>query len=323
MQKFPRPIVYISKCLGFDHCRYDGQMIENSFIKKLGDYVEFRPVCPEVEIGLGIPRKPIRIVAEDDTYFLYQPATGKDVTQEMEDFVNRFLSDITEVDGFLLKNRSPSCGPQDVKIYPGFENVSRTFRGSGFFGGEVLERFRGLAIEDEGRLRNFTIREDFLTKLFSFARFREAKRERTIRALMDFHSLHKLMLMGYNQSQMRLMGKILANHEQADLQRVANKYEEHLKLALAKAPRFQSIINVLQHAFGGFSKKYLSSEEKQFFLESLEEYRDERIPLSAILQVLRAWAIQYQNSYILTQSFMNPYPKELVEITDSGKGRQL
>ena len=321
--EFPRPIVYVSKCLGFAHCRYDGQMIENSFVKKLEDYVEFRPVCPEVEIGLGIPRKPIRIVEVDEKHFLYQPSSGKNVTKDMEVFVDTFLNEITEVDGFLLKNRSPSCGPQDVKIYPGFENVSRIFRGSGFYGGEVLKRFQGLAIEDEGRLRNFTIREDFLTKLFTFARFREAKKQGTIRALMDFHSKHKLMLMGYNQSQMRIMGKVVANHEDAELEDVFASYEGHLKLAMAKAPRFQSMINVLQHAFGGFSKKYLSSEEKQFFLESLEEYRDERIPLSAILHVLRAWSVQYQNAYLLNQSFMNPYPKGLVEITDSGKGRRL
>lgn len=319
---FPRPIVYVSKCLGFAHCRYDGQMIENNFVKKLEDYVEFRPVCPEVEIGLGIPRKPIRVVAIDEKHFLYQPSSGKDVTQAMEEFVDTFLNGITEVDGFLLKNRSPSCGPQDVKIYPGFENVSRTFRGSGFYGGEVMKRFEGLAIEDEGRIKNFTIREDFLTKLFTFARFREAKKQATIRALTDFHSQHKLMLMGYNQSRMRLMGKILANHEKDELQQVITTYEKHLKLALAKAPRFQSIINVLQHAVGGFSKQ-LSSEEKQFFLESLEEYRDERIPLSAVLQVLRAWAIQYDNSYLLNQSVMNPYPKSLIAITDSGKGRPL
>jgi uncharacterized protein YbgA (DUF1722 family) len=141
-------------------------------------------------------------------------------------------------------------------------------------------------------------------------------------ALMDFHSRQKLMLMGYNQSQMRTMGKIVANHEKADLATVVTHYEEHLKLALAKPPRIQSMINVLQHAFGGFSQQ-LSSEEKHFFLNSLEEYRDERIPLSAILHVLQAWAIQYQNAYLLNQSFMNPYPRQLVDMADSGKGRKL
>ncbi|MBD3308407.1 DUF523 domain-containing protein, partial [candidate division KSB3 bacterium] len=200
MEPFPTPIVYVSKCLGFAPCRYDGQVIENAVVPKLQSYVEFRPVCPEVEIGLGVPRKPIRIIETDGKKVLYQPATGKDVTHEMETFVDTFLGGITEVDGFFLKTRSPSCGPQDVKIYPGFENVSRTFRGSGFYGGEVVKRFEGLPVEDEGRLRNFTIRENFFTRLFVFARFREVKARQTMQALVDFHTHHKLMLMGYNQS---------------------------------------------------------------------------------------------------------------------------
>lgn len=322
MAKFPKPVVVVSKCLGFAHCRYDGQTIENPFVPRFQEFVEFRPVCPEVEIGLGIPRKPIRIVTVEGKNRLYQPATERDVTQEMETFVDSFLNSLTEVDGFFLKNRSPSCGTQDVKIYPGFENVSRTFRGDGFFGGEVLKRFDGLPVEDEGRLRNFTIRENFLTKLFTFARLRDVKKSGSMKALIDFHTTHKLMLMGYNQTQMRALGKIVANQEQNEFDAVLSAYQHHLKLALASMPKFTAMINVLMHAFGGF-KDVLSKEEKQFFLESLEEYRDERIPLSAVLHVLRAWAIKYDNTYLLTQTFMEPYPHELVEITDSGKGRKL
>jgi uncharacterized protein YbgA (DUF1722 family) len=185
----------------------------------------------------------------------------------------------------------------------------------------VLEKFQGLPVEDEGRMRNFTIREHFFTRLFAFARLREVKASKAMRALIDFHSTHKLLLMGYNQTQMRNLGKIVANHEHADFETVFARYEQHLKLALAKAPRFPSIINVLMHAFGGFSE-VLSKEEKAFFLESLEEYRDERIPLSAILHVLRAWSVRHRNTYLLGQTFLRPYPEKLVDITDSGKGRR-
>jgi uncharacterized protein YbgA (DUF1722 family) len=240
----------------------------------------------------------------------------------MVSFVARFLDSLQGVDGFMLKFRSPSCGPHDVKIYTGLDKSSRTLRGSGFFGGEVLERFQGLPIEDEGRLNNFTIREHYLTRLFAFARFREVKTQNSMSALIDFHTYHKLLLMGYNQAQMRVLGKIVANHEQVASSTVISRYEEHLRLALAKIPRFTSIINVLMHAFGGFSND-LSKDEKQFFLNSIEEYRDERIPLSAILYVLRAWAIRYDNTYLLNQIFLRPYPEKLVEITDSGKGRKL
>ncbi len=322
MENFPKPIVYISKCLGFDHCRYDGQMIENDVVKKLEPFVEYRPVCPEVEIGLGVPRKPIRIVEVDGKRYLHQPATGKDVTEAMETFTDTFLRGIDEVDGFVLKSRSPSCGERDVKIYPGFEDVSRTFRGSGFFGGEVQRRFPGLPAENEGRLSNFTIREHFFTQIFAFARFREVKKHESMKALVDYHSTHKLLLMGYNQTQMRAMGKIVANHEKAPFHTVVTQYEDILQRALSKAPRFTAIINVLFHAFGGF-KEVLTAEEKLFFLNSIEEYRDERIPLSTLLYLLRAWAIKFENHYLLTQTFMNPYPKALIEITDSGKGRKL
>lgn len=321
MEAFPKPVVVVSKCLGFAHCRYDGQTIETPFVPRFKDFVEFRPVCPEVEIGLGIPRKPIRIVEIEGRRILYQPATGNEVTDAMQTFVTTFLDSLTDVDGFLLKSRSPSCGQHDVKIYPGFENVSRTWRSSGFFGSAILERFPGLPAEDEGRLRNFTIRENFLTKLFAFARFRQVKESGAMAALVEFHTTHKLLLMGYNQSRMRKLGSIVANHDHVDTPTVFDRYEEELRTALATPPRFTAIINVLLHAFGGFSD-VLSTEEKHFFLESLEEYRDERIPLSAVLHVLRAWAIKFDNTYLLQQTFMQPYPKALVDVTDSGKGRK-
>ncbi len=319
---FPKPVVVVSKCLGFDSCRYDGSRIDTPFVDRLKDHVTFRPVCPEVGIGLGVPRKPIRIVSSNGANTLYQPATGMDFSEPMRDFVGSFLDSLTEVDGFLLKSRSPSCGLGDAKIHDGFEEGARTFKGRGFFGGAVLERFAGLPIEDEGRIRNFSIREHFLTRIFLFARFREVKAGCAMQGLVNFPSAQKLLLMGYNQAQMRLAGKVVANHEKADWETVIIRYEEHLERALAHPPRFTAMINVLLHAFGGFSE-VLSKGEKAFFLESIEEYRDERIPLSVLLHILRAWSIRYKNDYLLGQTFLQPYPLELVEISDSGKGREL
>ncbi|MEN6622239.1 MAG: DUF523 and DUF1722 domain-containing protein, partial [Smithella sp.] len=265
MENFPKPVIVVSKCLGFDHCRYDGAMIESPFVDKLKAHVLFYPVCPELEIGLGVPRKPIRIISGDDGNTLYQPATGKDLTGTMQSFLETFFDSLPEVDGFLLKSRSPTCGVNDVKIYAGFETSSRTFRGSGFLGGSVLEKFAGLPVEDEGRIRNFTIREHFLTRIFAFARFREVKKSGTMRNLINFHSNQKLLLMGCNQSQMRILGKIVANKDNEDFDVIVARYEEHLKRALATPPRFTAMINVLEHALGGFSK-VLSKEEKAFFL---------------------------------------------------------
>jgi uncharacterized protein YbgA (DUF1722 family)/uncharacterized protein YbbK (DUF523 family) len=321
MHDFPKPVVVVSKCLGFAHCRYNGQTIPDHFVEQLRNYVEYRPVCPEVEIGLGIPRDPVRIVIDEGKRLLYQPATGKDATDSMQQFNDRFLQSVGQVDGFILKNRSPSCGPWDVKVYSGTKKEAAVSRGSGFFGGEVLARFPGQPIEDEGRLRNFTIREHFLTRLFALTRFRLMKADRSMRMLVEFHSRHKYLLMAYNQAQLKLLGAIVANHEKRGIDELLSIYEIQFTRALVHQPRFKSMINVLHHAYGGLAKK-LQSEEKRFFLNSVEEYRDERIPLSALLRVLEAWSIGQGNRYLLDQVLLRPYPLELVEITDSGKGRK-
>jgi uncharacterized protein YbgA (DUF1722 family)/uncharacterized protein YbbK (DUF523 family) len=320
MTNFPRPVLVVSKCLGFAHCRYNGQVISDHTIEALKEYVHFHPVCPEVEIGLGIPRDPIRIVEVDGANVLYQPSTGKDLTNKMKSFVSAFLDNIGEVDGFILKNRSPSCGPADVKVYNSLNKDAGSKRGKGFFGGQVVEGFSEKAIEDEGRLKNFSIREHFLTKLFTLARFREMLGECSLNALIEFHTNNKYLLMAYNQAQLRTLGRIVANHEGKDTDVVLELYELHLKEALSRMPRFTSIINILMHAFGGLSRN-LKSEEKRFFLNSIEEYRDERIPLSTLIHLIEAWAIGQNNTYLLAQTFIRPYPLKLVEITDSGKGR--
>jgi uncharacterized protein YbgA (DUF1722 family)/uncharacterized protein YbbK (DUF523 family) len=317
---FPKPRIVISKCLGFDRCRYNGEIIPDLFIEKLREHVEFVTICPEVEIGLGIPRAPIRIVEESEELNLFQPESGKYFTGQMEKFTDKYLSSLTDIDGFILKNRSPSCGPADVKIFYGFEKSAGAYRGSGLFGGEVVRRFSQVAIEDEGRLKNFTIRDHFLIKLYTLTRFRLAQKRADMGALVKFHSEHKLLLLAYNQAHYRLCGKIVANHEKRKSSDVYQLYYQELVHILKSNPRYTAMINTLQHAFGWISKN-LSKEEKQFFIRSLEEYRDERIPLSTLLHLIHAWAIRFKNDYLLAQVLLNPYPRELTEITDSGKGR--
>ncbi len=320
--KWPRPRIVVSKCIEFAACRYNGMAISDPFVRKMKELVDFVPVCPEIEAGLGVPRDPVRIVSENGGLILYQPATGSDVTAGMKNFCGAFLGSLGPVDGFLLKSGSPSCGPGGVKIYAGRDNASRTLRGQGFFADAVRQRFTGLPVEDEGRLRNFSIREHFLTSVFTLADFRNERRSASLRGLIAFHTRHKLLFMGYHQSKMREMGRIVAAGSERPVDSVFDEYEKALFAAFGKEPSFTSMINVLQHAMGGF-KNVLSPEEKRFFLNSLDEYRDERIPLSAVLYILRAWSMKHGNDYLLGQSFMEPYPRELVEISDSGKGRKL
>ena len=193
---------------------------------------------------------------------------------------------------------------------------------SGFFGGAVAEKFPGLAIEDEGRLRNFGIREHFLTKLFALAGFRKVKVSNSMKEIVKFHSSNKLLLMAYNQEKMRVLGHVVANTGNKPVADLIKEYERHLSEALSQAPKYTSNINVLMHGMGYFSKD-ISSNEKAFFLDSLERYRAGKIPLSVPLYILRSLIVRLEQDYLMQQTFLEPYPEDLMEITDSGKGRDL
>lgn len=315
---FVKPVVVVSKCLEFDSCRYNGAMIPDPLVEKLKGHVDFLPVCPEVAIGLGVPRKPIRIVADGKERCLVQPARDLDLTDKMTRFVRDYLDDLGTVDGFILKSRSPTCGINNVKVYRG--EKKRPLIDHGFFGGEVSRRFSGLAVEDEGRLKNFTIREHFLAKLFLLARFRKVKESLDINQLIKFHTYNKFLLMAQNQSRLKMLGNIVANHKHVPIEEVLDNYEHHLHLAFERPPKFSANINVLEHMYSGISEN-LSKSERDFFHECVDEYRDERVPLSTLNHLLHSWAIRFDDEYLLGQSFLMPYPKDLVSITDSGKGR--
>jgi uncharacterized protein YbgA (DUF1722 family)/uncharacterized protein YbbK (DUF523 family) len=317
-EEFIKPIVVISKCLEFEAVRWDGQIIPDAFVHKLTPFVDFIPVCPEVEIGLRVPRKPVRVVLVDGKRRLIQSEIGIDITEKMVQFAESFLNSIKEVDGFLLKNRSPSSGIKDVKIYPGMGKVASIGKGAGFFGGTVVDKFTPLAIEDEGRLTNFNIRETFLTKIFAHARLREVLKSGTMRELIDFQARNKYLLMAYNQSELRILGRIVANPEKRKWRETATDYEKHFNLALAKMARRTSIINVLMHVLGYFSQS-LSAKEKVYFLDILDKYRKESLPLSALQAVLRSWITKYEIEYLENQTFFNPYPESLVDLRNSGK----
>lgn len=170
-----KPVIIVSKCLGFAHCRYNGLIITSEFVEQLKPFVEFHPVCPELEIGLGVPREPVRVVDSKGQMHLVQPATGIDCTAKMQNFIERFLLAEKEIDGFLLKSRSPSCGIKDVKIFAGIENNYTTRKAAGFFGNAVLTKYPQMPVEDEGRLINFKIREHFLTRIFTAVRFNKIR----------------------------------------------------------------------------------------------------------------------------------------------------
>ena len=322
MDQLARPTVVVSKCLGFAACRYNGLSVSSDVVKALMPHVDFVPVCAEVEIGLGVPREPIRVAAGPNGLRLLQPSTGADMTESMTRFAAAFLDSLAIVDGFILKSRSPSCGIRDVKVFRGVEKEAAVGKGSGFFGAAVVEKFPGHPVEDEGRLMNFRVREHFLTSLYALTRFRAARARLAMRDIVDYQARNKLLLMSYSQKEMRILGKIVANPGKKGMSEVFDEYETHLRAALAKPPKHTSNINVLMHAAGYF-KEGLAAPEKAHFLASLEKYRAGKIPLSATIAIVNSWLARFGSDYLKQQTYFEPYPEELVEITDSGKGRDL
>ncbi len=319
MRKFARPVVVTSKCLDLAACRYNGEVIPFDFIRRLAPHAKIAPVCPEEEIGLGTPREPIRLIASDGVHLrLVQPATGRRLTQEMRGFSRKYLGALPAADGFILKSRSPSCGLRDAKRFA--ETGRNLGKGPGLFAEEVLQKFPGLALEDEARLTNLTLREHFLTKLFTLAAFRKLREAPTMAKLVRFQAENKLLLMAYHQSAMRLMGKVIANPEKAPPEKVAAAAGAHLYRALARPPRRPAQVNVLTHALGYFSQ-HLKAREKALFLGTLEQYREGKVPLSTPLGILRAWLARHENEYLSGQTYFEPFPEDLVDPADSGKGR--
>lgn len=310
---FVRPVVVISRCIDFDSCRYNGGIVKASLREELEPHIDLRPICPELEIGLGVPRDPVRLVRIEGSVRMLQPATERDLTEKMNSWSQGWLGEVGAVDGFILKAKSPSCGIRNVKVFQGLEPDRAPAPGSGLFAAHVQEMFPGAAVEDEGRLNNLRIREHFLTKLFALSGFGRAVAEASMRALVDYQARNKLLLMAYNQTRMRAMGRIVANQDELPREELVRRYRDELATALARPPRPASNINVLMHALGYFSDQ-LSAVEKAQFLDTLESYRAGRAPLSAPQTVIGSWIARFDVPYLQQQSYFAPYPPELVRL---------
>jgi uncharacterized protein YbgA (DUF1722 family)/uncharacterized protein YbbK (DUF523 family) len=322
VRHFSRPRIIISRCIEFDPCRYDGSKIPSPVVAQLKSHVDCMPVCPEVEIGLGIPRATVRIVRIDGVDHLIQPATGRDVSGEMTVFANRFLDSLPPVDGFILKGGSPTSGTSGVRVYPSAEKSQAIERTAGFFAREVLKRFSELPVEDELRLNNARIRDHFLTGIFTLASFRSVEEKGEREDLAAFHAANKLLLLAASQTVMREMGRLVASRAKKDPAELFFHYRHLLCAALTQVPRYTNNINVLQHALGYFSNR-VSGEEKAYCLRLIGRYQEGHATLAEPRDLLRSWVIRFGEPALLNQTFFAPYPAELAdlpeEITDRGR----
>jgi len=311
--RFVKPKVVVSRCIGFENCRYNGQIISSEEVKEMRDYIEFITVCPESEIGLGVPRDPVRLISNGEEIRLVQPNTGKDFIKEMLDYSEDFLKQNPDVDGFILKSKSPSCGLKETRIYTGIDDHSTRGKGPGFFGNEVLKRHPRKAIETEGRLRNYQIREYFLTKIYAFADFRERKGSQDLERLKEYHDYNRLLFKSYDEEVYQNMGKIL--EQDGDDSELYDRYEDLLYELFNQAPQCESKIQIMDDLLQDF-KDMIDMDEIDFFKESLEDYSKGNTSLNVPLSILYTWLLRFKDSNLKDQSFFFPYPKDLVRLED-------
>ena len=256
MGDFSRPIIGISKCLEFEMCRYDGSRINNNFVRNMKKYVDFVQVCPEVGIGLGTPRKPIRLVKIDGIKNLYQPSSEKNLTEEMHNFTKKFVTSVDFLDGFIFKRDSPTCGISNVRLYHKLGTDSGYQKTSGMFSEGVSEEFPNMVKEDEKRLENITIREHFLTRIFVLANLRESLELQSIEKLFEFYSKNMLLFLCHDEKLTAELGLIFRAED--DFKIISKKFEnlvyEILSFPIKKSPMIDTFDYMFHYVESRLSK---------------------------------------------------------------------
>ncbi len=304
--------VGISACLLGQQVRYDGGHKRSSYcLDVLSECFDFRPFCPEVAIGLGTPREPIRLVGTASApRALGTKDPTLDVTAPLRDYADRVGAGHSELCGYILMKGSPSCGMERVKVYHANGNPNEA--GRGIFAARLMQCNPALPVEEEARLNDAVLRENFITRVFVYANWqREVAAAPSLHNLIAFHSRHKYQLMAHTYAGYRELGRYLA--EVAPHQPLAPVLEHYLRTLMAfltrKANR-KSHTNVLLHILG-YMKKQLDAETKQDLLQAIEDYRTHKVHLIVPLSLLKHYLKRHGNDYILSQAYLDPYPHEL------------
>jgi len=302
----------ISACLLGENVRYDGGHKLDKFIKEtLGQYVEYVAVCPEVECGLGIPRESMHLEGEPDAPRLVTTRTKVDLTRRMVNWAQKRVRELEKEDlcGFIFKSDSPSSGMERVKIYN--ENKMPVKKGVGIFAGIFMDYFPVLPVEDEGRLHDPDLRENFIERIFAFRRWRESlKNTKGRESLLHFHTTHKLLILSHSTKHYQIMGKLVADQKKIPLTELRGKYENLLLEALSLKASSKKHANVLQHMMGYF-KEQLSADEKAELLEIIGDYHKGFVPLIVPVTLIKHYARKYRQNYLTEQVYLNPHPTEL------------
>ena len=303
----------VSKCLLGENVRFDGGHSRDRFVTdEISRWVEYVPVCPEVEMGMGTPRPTIRLVDNGDGVRLFCPSTGEDFTDAMQAFSARKLRELKEanLDGFILKRRSPSCGMSRLPVYRG--KMKLPARGVGLFAEALMSTFPTLPVEEDGRLNDPMLRENFIERIFCHHRWRKlSERGLTRGRLVAFHTQHKLLLLSHHRAGYDRLGKLVASLTRDNEEEVFKAYPLELYRCLQHRATKKTHVNVLQHALGHLRRHFLGAET-QSLLQSIEDFRHGLVPLIVPVTLLRFNIERYDITYLKQQFYFMPHPKELM-----------
>lgn len=303
----------ISACLLGQKVRFDGGHKQDPFlVGTFGRFVEWVPVCPEVELGLGTPRETLRLERRDGQVHFVMPKSRTDHTDAMRAFSARRVQQLERAGlcGYVVKKNSPSCGMERVRIQEPNGVATRT--GRGLFAEELIARLAPLPVEEEGRLSDPRLRENFVTRVFAYDRLRRFFAQRwTQGGLVAFHTAHKLLLMAHSPQAYQGLGRLVARGKEVERSELRYAYERALMDALAKLTTPKRHANVLQHMLGYFSDE-LPPEGRQELLGLIEDHRLGLVPLIVPLTLVRHYVKRLAVAYLQGQVYLEPHPKQLM-----------
>ncbi len=303
----------ISRCLLGDEVRFDGGHKRDGFLTDvLGQYVEWVSVCPEVEAGLGTPREAMRLVGDAHHPRLVTIKSGTDHTGTVKKKTENRLKELEELDlsGYVFKKGSPSCGIERVRIYN--EQGIPNRNGVGLFARAFMEHFPLIPIEEEGRLCDAPLRENFIERVFCYHRWQDLMRKgATAKRLVQFHAIHKYLLLSHSPQQSQVLGQLIGQATQCPPKELASRYGELFMKTLAMKATVRKHVNVLQHILGYF-KNQLGPQEKTELLAVISDYHRGLTPLVVPLTLIKHYIQIFDVCYMRDQVYLNPHPKELM-----------
>jgi uncharacterized protein YbgA (DUF1722 family)/uncharacterized protein YbbK (DUF523 family) len=305
-------ILGISTCLLGKAVRYDGgHKLDRFLTETLGKFVEYVPVCPEVECGMPIPREPMHLQGDPESPRLISIKTGIDKTSQMISWAEKRVIELEKegLMGFIFKSDSPSSGMERVKVYND-KNMS-VRKGVGMFARIFMQHFPLLPVEEEGRLHDPVLRENFIERVFALARWRELLAgDVSLKGLLEFHTKHKLLILSHSTKHYRELGRLVAGAKKIPLQKLLESYQKQLMEALKLRATPKKSANVLMH-MAGYFKDQLNRGEKAELLEIIEQYRKEMVPLIVPITLMSHYVRKYNQSYLRDQYYLHPHPVEL------------